>query len=384
MINKRFAFVLLVVLCTLLSCKRKQQNNASSPAPVEILVQADTIQRTSITFILGKDDEYGDNPYYTLANHYYRIHPLEKTEMVVDSLSSLSEVMNYLETHRPENGLPWGLINLVSHGNEFVDLSMRVIPQGHRTSAQSLKDAVKENLLQPLDTTLIDSATTIYLHGCAVGNNQGLLDALIGAIGGKFCKATLKASKLFEYYAYTSNGRNPQSIKHYFAKVWYAFYNPDTILNENKIIGQLKKRYPTESVNWSEAIRRDYQTNPSQCYHITFIVPVVWDDIYKTPDERPIFFSQEEREQWLKNQKGLHRLIRQTKVPASYFDMKYNHVSLKMTSGDVYYSMRVKARAGVMCLIQPLINQEQDEYRYEPFKPETNDTCFFGFGKIKP
>ncbi len=377
--------LLSVLLLTFLtfSCKQKGEK----PAPqkiVQIETPTDTIvPRTSITFILGQDNEFGENPYYSLANHYYRLDSADKTEFVVDSLTSILEVRDYLENHRPANGLPWGTVNLVSHGNEFIDLSVKVLPKGLRTSAQSLKEAIKAEKLKALDSTVIDSATTIYLHGCAVGNNQELLNALAVAFGGENNQAYVKASKMFEYYGYTSNNRNPKSIRHYFAKVWYAFVKADSVSEEKVILKQLKKRYPTETANWHEAINREYQANPSQAYHIILGVPVIWDDVYETKEERPVFASSEEQQIWLKKQKGFFRLVKESKVPFEYFDVKYFNITLKGANDEIYYSLRAKAKAGVMCLIQPLLAEDEDAAKYfEPFVPDAQDTLFFGFANL--
>src|SRR5881398_878797 len=95
----------LVVCLVLTACHKKQPvSNAASGA--------DTLSRARITFILGKD-ENPRNPYYSLANDYYRLNDSEKTEIVIDTIFSLSGVMDYLAKNRPVNGRPWGMINLV-------------------------------------------------------------------------------------------------------------------------------------------------------------------------------------------------------------------------------------------------------------------------------
>ncbi len=378
----KYIFHLNIIFLVFLSaCSGKKKNEiAKIQDSVYTATINDSITRTSITFILGSDDEHRDNPYYSLANHYYRINPSEKTEIVVDTIRSLLEIRNYLENHRPKNGLPWGRINLVSHGNEFIDLSVKVVPNGNRTSVESLQQAFKENIFKPLDTAIIDSISLIHLHACGIGNNQPLLNALAKAFGCEYNRAPLKASKVFEYYAYTSNNRNPQSIRHYYAKVWYAFFNPEYEIEPDTLITQLQKRYPAAKMNWREAIARKYQQNPSQVYHIILGVPVVWDDVYESEEKRPILGIDEDHLHWLGRQKGYYRLIRKTKVPEQYFDVKFLEVTLRSVNGKVHYSLRVKAKANIMCLIKPLLQEEQEEYKqYEPFIPETNDSTIFGF-----
>ena len=232
--------------------------------------------RASITFILGEDhSQY--NQYYTLANHYYRLNPTERTDMVVTGLTSLQQVLLYLRRHSPADGRPFGIINLVSHGNQFVDLAMTISPGGDRTSAETLREAMRRKQIVPLDSTVVDSLTVVFLHGCAVGHNQSLLNQLAEAFGGK-SGVTVKASKLFEYYAYPTASKNPQSIRHYYAWVWYAFYRPDSAMSENDFVRQLNHRYPQDRVRWRSGLRRRFQEQPSDLYHYSFEVQCTWDD----------------------------------------------------------------------------------------------------------
>ena len=177
--SRSILILLMIAVVSLQACKGRGD---TAPLPVaDTLAQpCDTIPRISVTFIMGRDlSAY--NPYYSLANQYYRLNPDERTEVVVDSLTALSQVLDWLRLHPADNGLPYGLVNLVTHGNEFIDLQMTVTPGGSRTSAESLFQAMADSLLLPPDSTVIDRHTLIYLHGCAVGQNQSLLDGLAQA-----------------------------------------------------------------------------------------------------------------------------------------------------------------------------------------------------------
>ena len=241
--SRSILILLMIAVVSLQACKGRGD---TAPLPVaDTLAQpCDTIPRISVTFIMGRDNS-AYNPYYSLANQYYRLNPDERTEVVVDSLTALSQVLDWLRLHPADNGLPYGLVNLVTHGNEFIDLQMTVTPGGSRTSVESLCQAMADSLLLPPDSTVIDRHTLIYLHGCAVGQNQSLLDGLAQAFGSS---TAVKASKHFEYYAYLSANRNPQSIRHYFARTWYAFYHPDSDYNEAALVQQLRRRYPADTM----------------------------------------------------------------------------------------------------------------------------------------
>ncbi len=354
--------------------------------------------RASITFILGEDhSQY--NQYYTLANHYYRLNPTERTDMVVTGLTSLQQVLLYLRRHSPADGRPFGIINLVSHGNQFVDLAMTISPGGDRTSAETLREAMRRKQIVPLDSTVVDSLTVVFLHGCAVGHNQSLLNQLAEAFGGNR-RVTVKASKLFEYYAYPTASKNPQSIRHYYARVWYAFYRPDSAMSENDFVRQLNHRYPQDRVRWRSGLRRRFQEQPSDLYHYSFEVQCTWDDVYSTPNEIPAVNSRARRRQWVKDHPDFQGLMAKSQVPEEYFKLKFFRRTYQLADDSVAFGLHVRATAGVICLIQPLTLPNVTSSTYLPcpsgapaptyssarsnlpFLPVSSDTTFFASSRM--
>ena len=365
------------VLCavSLLSCRGGGDAAPEETMEVDTIEVCDTQPRTSITFIMGKDDS-PYNQYYTLANYYYRLNPDDRTEVVVENLTALSQVLDYLRQHPTPDGRPYGLINLVSHGNEFVDLQMTVTPKGSRTSAASLFDALLDGTIVPLDDTAVDSLTTIYLHGCAVGNNQGLLNLLAQVFGGR---ATVKASKLFEYYAYMSESRNPQSVHHYFAKTWYAFHHPDSAMDEDELVRQLKQRYPTDTICWREGLRRRLQDNPSQLYHFSFTIPCTYEEVFDSPGQMPLVNSVQKRQQWIAGHDDFRQLLESTHVPMKYFRLKYYRQTFLLDDDQLAMGLKVKARADVICLLQPLTDRDG----MMPLRPDDSDSAIFAFSQYR-
>lgn len=338
----------------------------------------DTFPRKNITFILGKDDNMR-NPYYSLANDYYRLSDSEKTEIVIDTMISLLEVRNYLDKYRPEDGHPWGTINLVTHGNEFIDISVYVTPTGSRVSEKSLLKAIADSVIKPLDTRAVDKKTVFHLHGCAIGNNTVLLNLLGITFGGIKSPAKMQASKLFEYYAYTSQNKNPQTIKHYYAQVWYAYYNVDSFLDEETLVNQLKKKYPNDNIDWVEAIRRQYQSTPSEAYHMNLKIPVVWEDFYESKSQLPDLRTKAKQLKWLEGKTEFLDLVKKTRIPREYFRIKYYTLVYSRDSGTIY-SNKVKGMAGVICIIKPLIGKDDSQNKkYIPFVSSSTDSTHFGF-----
>jgi hypothetical protein len=368
----RSATIAGLLLCALFaSCSHKEEPAAATGKSSVI----DTLPRSAITFILGTD-ENPRNPYYSLADAYYRLSDSEKTEIVIDTIYSLSGVLDYLAANRPRNGRPWGLINLVSHGNEFIDLSVTVTRYGPRVSEASIDQAIRDTLLRPLDSSIVDSRTLISLHGCAVGKNTGLLRQLGVAFGGSH-PVRVHASKLFEYYGNISNSDNPKFIRHYYARAWYAYYHPDSTVTDEQFATVLRSRYPRESVRWEEAVSRYHPSNPSEEYNMRFIIPVVWQDFFEKREDLPDLRTKLRQDEWLRGKPEFQALMDKTGIPREYFQLKYYNASFTSDSGKVY-AIRAKARAGVVCVVKPVLSADTTS-RYPAYIPAANDTAFFGF-----
>ncbi len=380
MVNRHFfsALIICMMLCSCHHHNKPEEKSTDTTLTNSDSLDTDTFPRKSITFILGKDESIR-NPYYALAGQYYRLSDSEKTEIVIDTLISLVEVRNYLSDHRPENGHPWGLINLVTHGNEFIDLSVYISPTGARVSEESLQEAIADTVFKPLDSLTIDKKTLFNLHGCAVGNNKGLLKFLGVAFGGNKNPARMKASKMFEYYAYLSQNKNPQMIRHYYAKVWYAYYKVDSFPGEAALADQLKTKYPADSIDWIKAIRRQYPSNPSEAYHINLNIPVVWEDFYQSKDSLPDLRTKTKQSKWIESKTEFLTLMQKTRIPRDYFTIKFYRLVYNSDSSTIY-SNKVKAKAGVICIIKPVIRTEDSlSEKYLPFIPSEDDSVYFGF-----
>lgn len=367
---------MILAAVSLFSCRGKG-DTAVVPDTVEAET-VDTLPRASVTFILGKDQNVY-NRYYEMASHYYRLSPDERTEAVVDGLTSLSQVLDWLRQH-PDTlyHRPYGLVNLVTHGNEFFDLQMTVTPRGVRTSAAALRQALEDSLLAPPDSSVVDARTVVFLHGCAVGQNQALLDALVQAFGGS---ANVMASRLFEYYAYLSPNHNPQSLRHYYARTWYVFHHPDTAFREADALAQLAARYPDDSADWAAGLHRRFQNNPSQMYHYSFSVPCSYEEVYGVGEPiRPVN-SRLRRQEWIDSHADFRALLDSTRIPMKYFQIKFYRQTYLLEDETVVYGLKVKARASVVCLIQPMVHPDSLDGPYAPCRPAMDDNLLFAFGR---
>jgi hypothetical protein len=74
--------------------------------------------REGVTFIMG-EDRNSDNRFYQAAADYYASDSGARTERLERNLRCLADVREYLANHRPSNGRPWGVVNIVAHSYEW-------------------------------------------------------------------------------------------------------------------------------------------------------------------------------------------------------------------------------------------------------------------------
>jgi hypothetical protein len=114
-------------------------------------------KRENITFIMGVDTD-DKLPFYAPAEDYYRYNPNANIDHLETRLRSLKAVRDYLELSPPKNGLPWGVINVVTHSSN-TGISIPISEDGERISGTNLHNAVGTDLIPPLPDSIVDQQT---------------------------------------------------------------------------------------------------------------------------------------------------------------------------------------------------------------------------------
>jgi len=146
---------------------------------------AATTPRRDFVFIMGADKKGTNNPFYDLAEKYFRAHIPGATFNT--STRNLADLLSWISTNVHD---PIGNIYIVSHANEdgtlsfaldsadpdakisVAELREAVHPSGG--AASSLADVSKQ----------IDAATKIHVKGCDIGRTQEMVELLDEAFGG--------------------------------------------------------------------------------------------------------------------------------------------------------------------------------------------------------
>lgn len=333
-----------------------------------------SIRRENITFILGKDAGT-KNPYYSQAEKYFRADQKERTEYLITYCSSLVEVRNYLTENPPANGLPWGQINLVSHGNQWQGLSVAVSSGSERTTSESIEKAINNGVLIEIDDTLLDEESELFVRGCGVGNDLELLKKLAEAFGGMDVKPTVRASKLFEYY-YSEHAETPGRM---YAKSWLAYYKTGYRPGDIRLARQLQNNYPNENKNRWDALSRTVPRWAGDSYHYTFNIPVKWIVVYPHRDSVPDISTRKSQEAWIKNQPDLNKVISTIGISPDKFDWRFRNIRLRTKDGAFLPAIRAKGYCTVLCVLEPLkIEPQTGTTNFLPYDPKENDTIYFG------
>ncbi len=370
--SHKYGLSALLLLALFISCVGKRK--------LEV-VNADCISTTpyreSITFILGDDTEE-DNMFYKEAARYYQYDLIDRTEYMVNSCRSLTEVREYLLKHPPINNQPWGAINLVTHGNQWLGLSVKIAPGQKRTTEKSLKNALNNGVFIPLPNAVIDSSSELFVHGCAVGQNKNLLEAIGIVFRSNNEKPLVRASLFFENYTSHEENGTVYNSKRYFAKTWFAYYKRGYRPGDIRISRQLKQRYPDADVNWRDVLKREGPRWPGDSYHYSFDVPVKWIVTYSDNESLPDISTDENKNLWLLDQDELLSVIESTEIPINKFIWRIKTIKYKCEDGTLIPAIRVKGYATVLCILMPLLSQNQNQINnYQPMVPGLYDTAYY-------
>ncbi|MFO7655707.1 MAG: hypothetical protein R6W78_01460 [Bacteroidales bacterium] len=333
--------------------------------------------RESITFILGEDKEQ-DNPYYAEAENYYLFNKEEKTTYVITGIRFLTDVLQYLKDNPPVNQMPWGTINLVSHGNQWIGLSAQIAPGSGRTTAERLDAYLANDTLMVLSDNITDGHTIIYVRGCGIGNNQRLIENIGMLFRNVHSAPVVRASRLFEYYTSLKKDGKVTAAQRYYAMAWLTSYKMGDVPDNNKIMADLSDKYPNAFINWQYALSKTCPAWAGDLFHYTFEVPVKWVVNIGPTDALPDFSSQKSRHDWVKRQKEITGQLERLKISSDKFNWWLRKVYVNNTDGTKSPAMWVKGYSTIVCVVQPLTDEKQSGTLLpQPFIPDKYNTRYF-------
>ena len=365
-----------IVCCCLVYFTQEDIDNTNVPGVDATLCSTQvSSEQMSIAFILGEDKET-DNPYYSEATRYYSTNAHDKADVVVTSCRSLWEVKEHLKTNRPNGGNAWGTIHLVSHGNQWSGLSVKVTPDSKRATTKRILEHTQSAAFELLDYTTIDCDTKIVLHGCGVGNDSDLVDAVHLFFSFKDGKPRVFAPKLFEYYTCAESRGSTQSER-YLAHSWLVSYPMDKKPAIAALTNELREKYSDAAVDWQGALTREQPRWIGDTFHYTFEVPVKW----VIPVDSFALGGEAEQLMWLRSQNEILDDLKRLQLPIDMFKWSFSAGYVETDPGKKSPAVFVKGYCTMLCVVEAIVDHQ--DALHKPFNPALIDCRFYYGGETR-
>ncbi len=317
----------------------------------------------SITFVIGEDKS--TNKYYTNAAQYFRQHDTGENNQVIISPLSLVEILNYLNTI-PANER-WDKINIVSHGNSWTGLAIKILPHGNRTMLETILDAQKENKIPRLRTGIYDEKSHVVLYACGLGLDKPLMYKL-QEIFSADRSPKITSTKLFNIFSV-----GPSTSAHSLAYFYNSFYKPNHYLGKHNLAKQLTQRYPDEDIDWLAALSRKLPKEPGQPFSYKYYIPIHWTEVYQDKQNRPRLKTEDDIISWILNQPEFLHLVEDYGIPLNKYQWSVRYINYTNDLGETKPAMSIKGKTVVMSVLKELIDPETKE----PYVPALDNEEFF-------
>ena len=274
------------------------------------LAAAPSGSREGVTFIMG-EDRNSDNRFYQAATDFYTADSGARTEHLERNLRCLADVRDYLANHRPSNGRPWGVVNIVTHSYEWGGLSVPIREGEGRTDLTSLRLAIGSGALMPLPDSIVDCRTELRIQGCALGRDTALLRLLGMAFGGPDLeRPRVGSSRYFVYYESVRDAGRVDSADKFFAEYWYVVYPKGRRPGNAELAKRLAERYPNEGLDWRSALGRTGPRWAGDAWCRMLSLPATWVTIYPESTALPRLSTLVARRAWLEAQAELGQRLK--------------------------------------------------------------------------
>ena len=228
----------------------KKKKSAKTETPV--FVRNFKSGRPIVAFITG-----GGEDFFNAAEIYWRA--------VADgmfNIASVESIREILRTAVEARGFgPWGDVNIVSHGNEF-EWIVALFKSGGVSHVHT-KDVVQARGDQRFSesiTSQIDDKSRVIIRGCAIGNDQALLDEIRLLFGGQ---APVLAPKFLQTY-FTDSSSGTTTGREAFFETFFFYVPGDSAPSNTDCRDRLSKEHPTVNKDdWMPILTRPQRKGTS-------------------------------------------------------------------------------------------------------------------------
>ena len=375
----RHTFNMLFLIVFITSCKQFSQKSETTLAMVSEIPKT----TKSVVFIAGFDE--GKNTYYTNAKAYFN----DKDVLLIEGLFSIEEIIKWLNKNI-DSKKSYDEINIVSHSNQWLGMSLKTAKDGERITVKTLQEARKKNKI-PKIVKGITKETKIIFHACGLGENLELLSTLqqVFTINHRPQPKGMKSASenIFSSDGYqnrdikhtggnlsTNNQLNNNTIDHqpkvyassyfnifggkyaahYLAKPYYNFYPTAESPGPTVLSKEFSSKYANTQIDWFTALKTRRETTLGAIYSYKFNIPVDWEFTFDKQSDIPDLKDKEAIMDWVSESDMAETLYR-LNIPLEKYRWK------SKIQGN---TLIIKGKTTVLCVLQPILDgKDPNEYR---------------------
>ena len=315
----------VIAICIFSSC---QQDNE------QLMVQRES---NIYCFLLGEDKD--EQQYFTLAEEFFRTDSAMQCSKFVTHIRSIEELIYFL--NRQDTNTPIERIELVTHGNVWSGLSVRIFDGGERAYPKELLKATVNDQLPRLKDGILNEHTVINVWACGIGTNP-LLNIGVSNCFESESGIKPKVNLTKKFVVFKRVGDNVKMVK---ASYWPYFFKKGYRPSDKTIARELKRQFPNKDLT---AILND---SKNEAMIEEFNVPIKWTVTYPTKEARPSLNSEEEEMAWIKSQPKLVQRIKDLSIPINQYNWKVQKVLDYRDDGTVVPCIQALGMSTVRCLL---------------------------------
>lgn len=183
------------------------------------------------------------------------------------SQGTILDIREFLRTQAAARGFgPWGEANIVSHGNavEWVILPFAGAKSVH-LRRWDIKDLRTDARFSPSISSQLTTDSKLVIRGCAIGNDQGLLDEIRALFGGQ---TTVFAPKFLQFYEMkvtppTATQPGSTVARESFFEFFFFFAKQQTAPPDADCVTELKKKFPAAGIKDADWLKMLQNTTES-------------------------------------------------------------------------------------------------------------------------
>ncbi len=338
-------YYIIIILCGAASMAliyaacMESESNVISDRFVEIE------NHTSVTFIMGSDKQ-GSN-YYSLATEHFLYNEEEKTDLVINSCRTVSDIITFLNDSKLRNTNPWSVVNIVAHGNPNTGMNLYLSDEGEKATPKRMLQAVLIDSLPKVSAHVMNSNTNVNVWSCGIGKNPLI---------------TMSLNKIFQpqdgdsvsvycspHFVIFRPDSITNEIRRLSLSYWPYYYQRGYRPSESEIAYEMSKQYPTDTLNWRGALsEKESKDLFSEEYHI----PVSYTKIYDRKSDRPELGSKVQQLKWLKSQNSIVSQVENAGIPLDKFHWQVRKIIYTDLEGNKVPAVKAIGMATVVNVLQ--------------------------------